>query len=199
MEETLTSLEIDIGNGFEDSVSWDELVLKEKVYPELDGKIKELIEKRLGYLPRPAVTIAQEPDLRILYNQYRFGSLGQADFYEQADRLIKHIRNKDVSPEQRLFDAPEIYKLYCKNYMTYVHRAHERINQFLGYEPPLEYSMAAVIWLTHQLSKENVNLSSKELLPIDYKVMTSIQYRELMLTYGEDMAIQAPLLAMNPI
>lgn len=156
------------------------------------------MKKRLGYIPRPSITILYEPDLRLYYHQYLFGKIDIDGLYYRTDELLKVMRKWDLKADKPLFDEPDIYKQYYRQYMPYVQMAHQRINRILGYEPPLEYSLAAVIWLSQIIAKDNRPLGD-ETSAIDYRVMTSIRYREILMTEGEEAANKSSLLAMQAI
>lgn len=194
----LCSFEPAFGYALSDAVSWEDIVIREKVHPELEARTLSLIEKRLGYIPRQSITILYEPDLRLYYHQYLFGEIDLDGLYYRTDELLKVMRKWDLKADKRLFDEPDIYKQHHQKYMPYVQMAHRRINHMLGYEPPLEYSLAAIIWLSHMIAKDN-HLSDDYTSAIDYRVLTSIRYREILITEGEEAANNSSLLAMQSI
>ncbi|RYU92682.1 hypothetical protein [Emticicia agri] len=194
----LSPFESAFGYVFSDAVSWEDIVIREKVYPELEVQTLSLIEKRLGYIPRPSITILYEPDLRLYYHQYLFGKIDLQGLYYRTDELLKVMRKWDLKADKPLFDEPDIYKRHYQQYMPYVQMAHRRINHIMGYEPPLEYSLAAVIWLSQMIAKDNRPLGD-ETSAIDYRVMTSIRYREILIKEGEEAANNSSLLAMQSI
>lgn len=194
----LSPFEPAFGYASSEAVSWDDMVIREKVHPELEKQTLSLIEKRLGYIPRQSITILYEPDLRLYYHQYLFGKIDLDALYYRTDELLKVMRKWDLKADKQLFDEPHIYKQYYRQYMPYVQMAHQRINRILGYEPPLEYSLAAVIWLSQMIAKDNNPLPDC-ISGVDYRVMTSIRYREILMTEGETAANNSPLLAMRSI
>lgn len=198
LDKPLPLVDIDLGYACSDAVSWEDIVIREKVHPELEVKTLSLIEKRLGYIPRRSVTLLYEPDLRLYYHRYLFGNIDLDGLYYRTDELLKVMRKWDLKADNSLFDIPEIYNQYYQKYLPYVQMAHQRINQILGYEPPLEYSLAAVIWLSQMIAKGN-NPSQDCASAVNYRVMTSIKYREILMTEGETAANNSPLLAMQPI
>lgn len=183
----------------ENKMNWNSLMLCLKVYPELDAKVKNLIEKRLGYLPTAPSTIKVEPELRIIYQQYRFGQITLDELYKQSEVMIKFIRYMDISPDHKLYDYKNVYDEYAAVFLPYMLKARKRIKFILGYDPPLEYSLAAEIWLSQVFAKDDTMLLPDTITPTDYRVMTSIKYREVFLQEGEAAAMHSPLLAMNPI
>ncbi|GAB3515805.1 hypothetical protein [Emticicia fontis] len=176
-----------------DLIYWEDLELSWKVYPELEVEIKLLIKKRLGYLPHPTVTIPFEPFLRSLYHSFRLGQLNEADFYVQADEHIKLIRNKDMEPNLCLIYDDIIYENYKKTYIPFIQAARERITRFLGYEPKLENSLIAEMWLSKIIAKDILVLQSY-ITEIDYKAITLIKYREILLTQGQEVANSSSIL-----
>lgn len=174
-------------------VYWDDIKLSCKVYPELEEYTKRLIEKRLGYLPHPNVTIPFEPYLRALYQYFRSGQITETDFYTQADEHIKLIRNKDMEPNLCLEYDPLIYENYWKTYLPYGQMAKERLIRFLGYEPDLEHSLVAEMWLRKFLAINSLKLPDTITIA-DYKAITLIKYRQVLLSVGESFANDMPLL-----
>lgn len=197
-DKTFTPFDTDFGYAFSDAVSWEDIIIREKVHPELEVQTLSLIEKRLGYIPRQSITLLYEPDLRLYYHQYLFGKIDLDGLYYRTDELLKVMRKWDLKADTKLFDEPDIYKQYYQQYLPYVQMAHQRINQILGYEPPMEYSLAAVIWLSQVIAKDNSPLPDC-ISGVDYRVMTSIRYREILMTEGETAANNSPLLAMQSI
>lgn len=195
---TFTPFDTDFGYAFSDAVSWEDIVIREKVHPELENQTLSLIKKRLGYIPRQSITLLYEPDLRLYYHQYLFGKIDLDGLYYRADELLKVMRKWDLKADMQLFEEPDIYKQCYQHYLPYVQMAHRRINQILGYEPSLEYSLAAVIWLSQGIAKDNKPLHDC-ISGVDYRVMTSIKYREIWLTEGETAANNSPLLVMESI
>lgn len=185
-------------NGYDDYFIWDDIILREKVHPELEYKALSLIEKRLGYIPTKSITILYETDIRLYYHRYLFGDIDLAGLYYRTDELLKVMRKWDLKPDTALFDKPEIYEHYCKNYRPYMQLAYNRISQYLGYNPDSRYSIAAEIWLAQVLAKDTIYLSDS-ITPYDYRAMTSVKYREIWLNEGEEAANTAPLLARQSI
>lgn len=198
MDKIFSPFDPAFGYVFSDAVSWEDIIIREKVHPELEKQALSLIEKRLGYIPRQSITILYEPDLRLYYHQYLFGKIDLESLYYKADELLKVMRKWDLKADNRLFDEPNIYKHYYQQYLPYVQMAHQRIHQILGYEPALEYSLAAVLWLSQLMTKDNGSLGNYT-SAVNYRVMTSIRYREILVTEGEEAANNSSLLALQSI
>lgn len=193
----LSQLDPDFGYGYEEPLTWENLSLEAKVYPELANQTLWLIEKRLGYIPRLSTTILYEPTLRIHYHDYLFGKIALEQLHDRTDKLLKLMREWDFKYESKLFDLPNTYKHYSEYYLPYIHAARARIVQCLGYEPDTACSLAAELWLAYAMAEKEIQFSDKCLNPYDYRAITSIRYREILLEAGETAANEAPLLGLS--
>ncbi|HEY1055854.1 MAG TPA: hypothetical protein VGE24_11985 [Emticicia sp.] len=194
----MTQYNADGDDACEEAFSWNEMVIRDKVHPELELPTLLLIEKGLGYIPRQSLTVAYETNLRLFYHRYLFGDFDLAELYYRTDEILKLMREWDLKPDNKLFDTPDIYNYYKQNYLPYMQQAYRRISQHLGYKPDSKYSMAAEIWLAQVLAKD-ITLLTDNITPYDYRAMTSVKYRELWLNEGEEVANASPLLARQPI
>ncbi|MBA4853459.1 hypothetical protein [Emticicia sp. BO119] len=195
---SLPELDSDMEYALEDLLSIEEDEILARLRPELASPTLLLIEKRLGYLPRQSLTVLYEPDLREYYHRYIVGDIDIDRLYYCTDELLKVMRKHDFRNDFRVFENPEIYKAYSKLHLPYLQQANARICKFLGYQPELECSMAAEIWFSQKLARDDIQLSD-HLTPYDYRAMTSIRYREILMAEGEEAANNSSLLAMQSL
>ncbi len=182
----------------ENLLAEEERIIRNKVYPELERPTLQLIQKRLGYIPRPYLTFPVEPDLRHDYHRYISGNIDLDDLYYKTDELLKVMRNWDLHSDYQLLANPAVYEYFQKNYLPYMQKAYERISLHLGYKPDYTHSLAAQIWLGQILSKDHIVLPDT-LTPYDYRALSSLRYKEILMTEGEEAANNSPLLAMQSI
>lgn len=182
----------------DDTLSWEEIVKRETFLPEYERKVLTIIEKRLGYIPAQSITILYEPEIRLYYHRYLIGDIDLDGLYFRTDEMLKLARKWDLKPDNKLFDRPDICRQFRENYLPYLQLAYTRISQHLGYEPDPQCSLAAEIWLAQVIAKDTIYLP-KSITPYDYRAMTSVRYREILLTDGEKAANESPLLALHPI
>lgn len=175
-----------------EAVSWKDLALHATVLPNLEGQAKDLIERRLGYLPHPAVTLHYEPYLRALLQSYHQGTLSSDAFTEQAEEHLKLIRNADMQHYSSPEPAPHFVQSYQKMFGIYGGKVKERLTRFLGYEPRLEHSLMAELWLFDLMARDTVRLPDG-LTAVDFKALTIIRYREILLSQGLTDANDSPL------
>lgn len=194
----LTDDDLLVENLYEDFVLSDTKHLRDKVYPDLAGPTLSLVEKRLGYLPRKSLTALYETDLRLYYHRYLSGRSCLDELYYRTDELLKHMRKEDLKPDFSLFDDSETYRHLRQLYQAYFRQANARITKFLDYEPKQEHAMAAILWFCQILAKDNILLPD-HLTPYDYRAITSIKYREILMTVSEEAANNSSLLAMEPM
>lgn len=194
----LTDDDLDMENIYEDFLLGDVLYLRDKVYPDLASHTLLLIEKRLGYLPRKSLTIFYEPELRLYYHRYMSGRCCVDELYYRTDELLKHMRTEDLKPDHSLFGNPDTCEQLSQQYRTYLSQAHERIAGFFIKEPDQKYSIAAALWLCQILARDDIQLPDY-LTSYDYRAITSIRYREILMTEGEEAASNSSLLGMEPL
>ena len=180
------------------AISWDDLNRSATVLPDLVQKGKTAIEYYLGYLPDESVTIRFEPFLRSLIQQKEAGHLPYKEYSKLAEEHVRLIRNEDV--KHNLMDDydQELYKSYESGYLPFGAAAKQRIIDMLGYAPKLKHSLVAEMWLRTILARDTIKLPD-DMSPIDYKVLTLIRYREILLSQGKDAADNWPVLNCDPL
>ncbi|WP_149242244.1 hypothetical protein [Dyadobacter sp. 32] len=180
------------------AVSWEDLSLSATVLPDLVQKGKTAIEYYLGYLPDESVTIRFEPFLRSLIQQKDAGIIPYREYTKLAEEHIRLIRNEDV--KHNLMDDydQELYESYHSGYVPFGAAAKQRIIDMLGYAPELKHSLVAEMWVRTILASDTIKLPD-EMSPIDYKALTLIRYREILLSKGKLAADFWPLLNCDPL
>ena len=173
-------------------VPWQALADAATILPDLEQAACELIERRLGWLPHDSVKLAFEPFLRSLIQQHRTGALTDEAFSAQSDAHIKLLRNVEMAHSTALTYSPA----FCQTYETYLphHKqpARDRLVHLLGYAPPLEHTLTAELWLREVLAQDRFQLPAAP-TAVDYKALTLVKYREVLLTQGKAAADSSPL------
>jgi hypothetical protein len=182
-----------IAESHREAFQWKSLENAATILPHLDEPAQNLIEQRLGYLPSQHVTLPHEPFIRALINSYQQGQLSAEDYSLQLEEHIKLIRNDDMEHNLMNDYRPSDYKNYLDTFIPYGQQAKDRIIGFLGYEPKLKHSLAAEMWLRKMFAMDNFRLP-EQITAIDYKVLTLIRYREILLEFGKQIADASPLL-----
>lgn len=185
--------EYDCQEGLLYAVSWNDLKAATTILPDLETKARELIEQRLGYLPHDSALLRYEPFLRGLIQAKHQGQLSESNFMLQVDEHIKLIRNEDMKHNLCLTYEPEIYESYHNCFVPYGYAVRNRLIRFLGYEPKLAHSVAAELWLREVIARDTINLPDY-MTAVDYKVITLIKYREVLLQQGKMSADSSPLI-----
>lgn len=186
-----------VNEAISEAVSWKDLALNATVLPNLEEQTKDLIERRLGYLPHPAVTLRYEPYLRALLQSYHQGTLSSDTFTEQAEEHLKLIRNADMQHYSSPHPAPHFVQSYQKMFSIYGSKVKERLTCFLGYEPDLKHSLMAELWLFDLMARDTVRLPDGP-TAVDFKALTIIRYREILLSQGKATADVSALLGALP-
>jgi hypothetical protein len=165
------------------------------ILPELKDEATDLIGRRLGYLPLDELaTIKYEPFLRVLIKHYQSGQLEEEAFANQAEDLIKMVRQSDMRHEPFILAyEPRHYALYETQQVDYKLIVRNRISRFLGYAPDLSHSLNAELWLRHMMTR-SLLWESEDETDFDRRAITVIKYRERLLADGLDAADAMPLL-----
>ncbi|WP_138477129.1 hypothetical protein [Dyadobacter bucti] len=174
------------------AMNWEDLLLGVTAFPEVEVRCEDLIEARLGYVPSAAALAKYAPYLRAIIVSHDQGNISDYDFYQQADDQIKLIRNEDLEHNTCLEYNEDIYQNYQETFAAYGQEAKERLTRFLGYEPKLEHSLVAQMWLRKVMADDTFQLPSY-ITACDYKAITLVKYREVLLAEGKDTADMSPL------
>ncbi|MFN8343993.1 MAG: hypothetical protein U0X91_03260 [Spirosomataceae bacterium] len=175
-----------------EAVSWKDIALSTTVLPNLEGAAQELIEQHLGYLPHPAVLLPYEPYLRALLAQKNQGQLSAEAFVGETQMHCQLIRNVDMAHYADPEPAHQFQSMYADFFHLYGIRAKARLSRFLGYEPAIEHSLMAELWLWEIMARDTVRLPDNP-TAVDYKALTIIRYREVLLSQGRAAADALPL------
>ncbi|PSR56629.1 hypothetical protein AHMF7605_25610 [Adhaeribacter arboris] len=179
------------------TIKWQDMADAATTLPEYTVKGRDLIERLLGYLPHDCIVLGYEPYLRGLIQSHERGMLSDEAFTKQAEEHVKLIRNFQMTENACLTYEPYVYEQY-KTYLShYEADVKARIFSFLKYEPKLEHSVLAEIWMRKVMAKDTFQLPSY-ITPVDFKVITVIKYREALLEYGKDIADASPLYGFEP-
>ena len=178
------------------AVHWDDLIVDATTLPELKETGRELIEINLGYLPADHVIVPYEPYLRALIQSYWQNAIAQDNFLDQLEDHIKLIRNADMKYNNCLTYDDAICRNYDRTFIPYGYAVKDRLTRFLGYEPKLEHSLIAEMWMRDIMAKDTLQLS-EQMTAIDVKAMTLIKYREVLLEQGQTVADRSPLFKLG--
>ncbi|MGA0556803.1 hypothetical protein ACO2Q8_09145 [Larkinella sp. VNQ87] len=175
------------------AISWDDLNKASNTLPHFAQKGRELIESRLGYLPHDCVTLPFEPRLRMHVRAYEYGLISEFEFEQQANTVLKEIRNQDMRLNTCLTYDPHIYRKYYDTFVPYGYAVRERLSNFLGYIPDLKHSVVAELWLRDLVGRDDIRLPDWP-TPADFKAITLIRYREILFEQGQTGADLSQLL-----
>ncbi len=187
-----------VAEGRHYAIRWQDIADAATTLPKLKIEAQNLIERRLGYLPDDGVVLAYEPYIRALIQNHCQGTLTDEAFSEQAEEHIKLIRQADLNHNTNLTYDARIYQNYETYLSHYGQAVKNRLTRFLGYEPKLEHSLIAELWLREVMSRDLFQLPS-QITAADYKAITLIKYREVLLEQGQPAADSSPLFGLEPV
>ncbi len=170
-----------VADGRRNLIQWQDVAASATVVlPEWEAEGRRLIEQRLGYLPHECHYLPPEPFIRGLLHTHHQGLMTEDKFRQETDEQVKLIRNSDMQHNTCLTYDEAIYRTYAKYVAAYGHAAKERLTRFLVYEPLLEHSLIAELWLQEILARDDCRLPPS-ITEVDVKAMTLIKYREVLL------------------
>ena len=175
-----------------EAVSWQDLNDSATILPDLETEGRHLILNYLGYLPAPHLTLPHEPFIRSIIQGVRQGTVSRDEAFEVVEH-IKQIRNSDMKHNPIGDYEPSIYKTYQHYYTPYGQMARERLVKFLRYEPELIHSILAELWLREVMARDTLHLPG-HMTEIDYRAITLVKYREVLLADGKEAADASPLI-----
>jgi len=180
-----------------EAVTWKDLALNATVLPHLEDATHHLIEQRLGYLPHPSVSLPYIPYLKALLQQKNQGQLSSEAFHYESETHCRLLRNADMAYYSDLEPPPHFQSMYTDFFYLYGFKAKMRLHRFLGYEPALEHSLMAELWLWEIMARDTIILPESP-TAVDFKALTIIRYRELLLSQGKTAADASPLFNCSP-
>lgn len=163
----------------------------------MQSKEEDLIENYLGYLPLDRNYLPYMEDIRALIERHENNECDQAQFDDEARQYAMGIRNDEMKEDgiycrQEKMDWVDEY-LYKTTFPERTTEARDRLARFLGYYPDIIYSFHAECFLRCLLSTR----MGPEISAPDYRAMTIVKYREVLLTQGQEAADKSPLVKMQ--
>ncbi|WP_421825904.1 hypothetical protein [Larkinella sp.] len=174
------------------AIDWNALSKASVTLPHFAETGRSLIEQRLGYLPHDSVILHYEPQVRILVRAYQYELMSQNEFETETDAVIKQIRNRDMRYNTGLDYDARLYENYYNYFVPYGYAVRDRLSNFLSYIPDIKHSVVAELWMRDLIARDDIRLPPC-LTAADYKAITLIKYREVLLKKGKDAADQSPL------
>jgi hypothetical protein len=186
-----------IADGRRRVIQWRDIEECAIVLPYLEEKAVQLIEERLGWLPHESVRLKYEPYLRGLLQNYLDDHIAVEALMYYIDEHVKLIRNEEMSGNTCLDYDDSVYRRYDTDQVYYREAARQRVIYWLGYEPELRHSLTAELWLRDILAEDSFHLSG-DVTAVDWKALTLIRYREILLAEGKEAADASELMAVEP-
>lgn len=187
-----------LSDGDNEVIRWKDLQNSATVHPEQELSAHKLIERLLGYLPPSCYTLPFEPFLRELLNAHQSNNLTEDELYDQAEGVVKLIRNRQIESNSCLEYEEEIYQKYIDYLPQFTDQIRYRLAKLLGYEPELRHSVAVEIFLRECLIDDRFYMLAP-LTKTDIQAITIIKYREVLLAKGKQAADASPLIAVDLI
>jgi hypothetical protein len=177
------------------AVSWTDIERASNISP-FETKIRLLwIKAYLGYVPTYDIYLPHLPFIHVLVDKVEKGLMEPDVFVDELLFQVKQMRNADMKKfgwvSKKEF-TEEDYAYYDSYLADYKQAARERLCKLLTYEPKLEYSLYAEIYL-RELFIEDRFYNDMPFCDMDYKAATIAHYRETYLRFGEKAADQCDI------
>lgn len=182
------------------AMSWKNIELNARCYPEHHEMAMRVIRSYLGYVPPIEITTEFEATLQSLIANYNGGNISKEDFYKLGVSHIKHMRNKDIYKHHWDSDAKMSeadFKRYETHLPAYKHLARERLERFVR-DPVLEYSHGIEVHLRQLFQSDQFHRDSPPHL-FEYRAVSIYMYRKFLFEFGRQAANGSPLLGIQLI
>ena len=165
------------------------------MFPQHADEAEKLIEQHLGYVPFPTIYLPHEVFIRSLIDHFKNGQIGAEEYQQQLLEHIRNIRNDDMQKDGWV-DAESYTQQDIEHYQSfqryYQPMAKERLQKFLGYEPSLQHSLYAEVYLRYLIAMDTYS-SEWPLTGFDRKAITIVKFREIFTEKGLEAANLSPL------
>lgn len=177
-----------------DAMSWDNFILNQTAFPELDKLADKVLIECLGYYPSEAVCLPFMPYLKALINRSGNQGIITGEMIEQ----VKLIRNRDMYVgfwDRDLIYTDEYKEKYSNILPQWRYAAQDYMAHLMGYIPPVRISFLAEIFLRNVLEHSNNEM------PIIYKgcfkAITIFKFRKAILDHSHEAALNSDLFFLN--
>lgn len=188
----------DIAYGRRFVIDWKVLEMSATCLPELESQALELIRYFVGYLPVPIIYMPHENFVRALIATYKSGNLSKDTFLDEVEFYAKQIRNDDMKKggwvKYKSYDESDMTR-YHSYLSPYKQAARQRLSELMGYEPSLQHSLDAELYLRELLQTDDFHTAMPN-GETDHKAVTIVRYREAFLLEGEEAADNSDLIGL---
>ena len=193
-----TEEQLDHGRRF--VMHWSDFTKAIDTLPDYEVTVRNLIVLRLGYLPpTEMVYVPYEPYLRTIFAAYDAGKLAGDVFLDEADDIIKKIRNDDLKKHRfaatGAFSA-DSYQYYDTHLPMFKAAARQRLSKLLGYKPLVKHSLYAETHM-RQLMQEDYYHDDLPLDKVDHRSFTIYHYSREAVENGMEAADASPLVRIT--
>ena len=180
------------------AMDWQEIITYSACLPHLEKQAQRLVDGFIGYLPLPMVYIRHEPFVRALIASFQSGNISEDVFLRETEFYTKMMRNDDMKKygwarDDVFFDNN--VEQYETNLSQYKQAARDRLSEFLDYEPSIEHSWDAEIYL-RQVFTMDFYYKEMPYCLLDYRAVTIVKYREHLMLSSKEAADNSPLVGL---
>lgn len=172
------------------ALRWEVVQRAANCYPEYEERSLEVIENFLHYLPAPQIYIPHQPFIKSLIASEQRGALTEEQVIPELEFHCKRIRNDDMKKwgwaKQGKYKQSD-YDLYETHLAAYKQKARQRLCEIIGFEPPLEHSLGAELYMRNVFLDDNYHDDQPYTL-YEKRAVTIGLYREAMLEGGPEVA-----------
>lgn len=180
---------------------WNELVEYDNIFPEHKKRAEHLIQTMLGYIPPDTGNyFYHEVEIRKAINSFNVEKYSEEKHFDEVYAIVTELRNADMKKEDfgREYGEREMIGYTSYTLIPYSQIARDRLAKNLGYYPDLRYSLEAEILLRYHLSDDSL-IPENKMMNFDFRSMTIVKYREVLLNEGLEAADRSPLVGFQRI
>lgn len=166
---------------------WQDIERHVKCHPEYEELALAWINFILGYVPQQHAYMPYLSFLQTLFETSETGKISDENFSKELIFYVKKVRNEDMKRGgwvlKKTFSKTDL-DFYNSHLALYKQGARNRLSKLLGYDPLLEHSLEAEIFL-RQIFQEEFFHADMAYCNADYIAATIVKYREIFLRDGE--------------
>ncbi len=179
-------------------IDWSDIETQTKCAPDQEYHALAYIQNFLGYIPEPNIYMPHIAFVQVLVDSMEKNLITWDHFIDELVFHAKRIRNDDMLKGEwvRHKTYDESYRKHYENFLPlYKLPARDRLSKLLGYEPLIEYSLEAELFLRRLFQLDSFH-SEMPYGDTDLKAATIVRYREAYLLQGKSVADDSDLIGM---
>ncbi|UAY53220.1 hypothetical protein [Ferruginibacter albus] len=157
---------------------------------------RHIVKTILGFTPNYKVLAQFEPQIREIFRVHVEGKITHAQYVDLAYDYCVELRNRSMEYHgwHKEEHTSELLERYATERMPFISIARERFKRFLDYYPDVKFSLIPELVMREMFSTYDFLYLEREIINIDYWLLSHIKYHEVYDREGKEAADQSPLI-----